>query len=117
MDQLNTEQVKHDHLGGCLLRMFWMIVGNAILAFCVISMIRRDSSFFGLEDALYWSLVGCLLGARYVDIQYFKGQTADGEPASMVDWRRYAVRVGIASVGMWLIAHAIVVGGLLSAAS
>ena len=113
MDELKNEDVKRDHLAGCFLRFFWMIVGNAILVFCVVSMVKGRSSLLGLEDAFYWSLVGCLLAARYADIQYFKGQTADGEPASMVDWRRYAVRVGIVSVGLWLVAHAIVVGGLL----
>ena len=117
MDEPKNEDVKHDHLAGCFLRFFWMIVGNAILVFCVVSMVKGHSNLLGLEDAFYWSLVGILLAARYVDIQYFNGQTANGEPASMADWRRYTVRVGIISVGLWLVAHAIVAAGLLSTAS
>ena len=117
MDEPKNEEVKHDHLAGCFLRLFWMIIGNAILVLCAVSIVRGRSRLLGWEDVCYWALVGCLLAARYMDIQYFKGLTAEGDTASMADWRRYAVRVGIVSVGLWLVAHAIVAGGLLSAAS
>jgi hypothetical protein len=117
MDEPNHEEVKHDPLAGCLLRLFWMIVGNALLAFCAVSIVGGPSRLLGLEDAFYWALVGCLLAVRYVDIQYFNGQTADGDTASMADWRRYVVRVGVVSAGLWLVAHAIGASGLLSLAS
>ena len=117
MDEPNYEDNKHDPLEGCLLRLFWMIVGNVLLALCAVSVVKGGYSLLGLDDAFYWAVVGCLLAARYVDIQYFQGKTADGDTASMADWRRYAVRIGVLSVGLWVVAHAIGASGLLSSSS
>ena len=117
MDGPHNESTQHDHLTGCLLRLFWMILGHALLAFCTISILRGGSRLPSLEDAVYWAVVACLLAARFVDIQYFQGRTADGDAASMADWRSYALRVSIAYAGLWLVAHVIGNSGLLSRVS
>ena len=117
MDGPHNESAQHDHLTGCLLRLFWMILGHALLAFCTISILRGDSSFPSWKDAIYGAVVVGLLAARFVDIQYFQGRTADGEAASMMDWRSYALRVSVAYAGLWLAAHAIGYSGLLSLVS
>ena len=33
MDDPNNEKAQHDPLAGCFLRLFWMIVGHALLVF------------------------------------------------------------------------------------
>lgn len=86
--------------GGCLLRVFWMLLGNIILAMTAYNIaILHDSGFAVTASIVIWVTVAAMLGARYLDIKRFRGQTASGEPATMTNWRRYA----IALVGIWLV--------------
>jgi hypothetical protein len=48
----------------------------------------------------------CIL-ARYLDIAYFHGETANGTPATMRDWRRYVVLLVLASLVIWITAHSL----------
>jgi hypothetical protein len=80
---------------------------NVMLAACALFIVQNHTGFFWVADAVYWAIVGSLLAARYVDIRYLRGTTADGEPATMVHWRRYAVTVILISVCLWLVMHAI----------
>ena len=87
MENQHLSNQDYDAAGGCLIRLFWMIVGNALLFFCAMAIAQGGSSLFAPIDALFWILVGSLLIARYVDIQYFNGLTGDGAAATMADWR------------------------------
>ncbi len=84
-----------------------MMLGNAILLFCAYGIIQHRSSLFSIADAFYCGFVGSLVVARYVDIRHFKGLTANGEPASMVHWRRYAAILGVVTTVLWFVAHGI----------
>ena len=107
MENQKHEDHKCDPPAGCFLRLFWMMIGNLLLLLCAYSITQNRSSFLSLADAFYWAAVGCLLAVRYADIRYFKGLTAEGDPASTAHWRRYAVLLGVVSSGLWLGAHAI----------
>ena len=107
MKERGDEDYGYDPPAGCLLRLFWMVVGNVILLFCAYGIIQHPSSLLGIADVFYWAIVGSLLAARYVDIRYFQGTTSDGDPASLADWRRYTVVVVLVTTGLWLVAHAI----------
>ena len=107
MENQKYEDHKYDPPAGCFLRMFWMMIGNAILLFCAYGIFQHRSSLLSIADAFYWAIVGSLLAARYVDIRYFHGTTSDGDPAFMADWRRYTVLVVLVAMGLWLVAHAI----------
>ena len=84
-----------------------MIIGNVILLSCAYGIIQHRSSVLSIADAFYWAIVGSLLAARYVDIRYLYGTTADDDPATMAHWRRYATVLGVVSTALWLGAHAI----------
>ena len=107
MEEQKHEAQQYDPPAGCLLRLFWMVIGNAILLFCAYGIIQHRSSLLGIADVFYWGIVGSLLATRYVDIRYFHGTTSDGDPASLADWRRYTVVVVLITTGLWLVAHAI----------
>jgi len=107
MEEQKNDDQKHDAPAGCLLRLFWMIIGNVILLFCASGIIQHRSSLFSVADAFYWAAVGSLLAARYVDIRHLRGMTGDGDPATMADWHRYAAILGVVSVGLWLVSHAV----------
>ena len=106
MEEQKYEDHKYDPPAGCFLRIFWMMIGNALLLACAYGIFQHRSSLLGMADALYWATVGSLLAARYVDIRYLYGLTAEGDPAAMAHWRRYAAILGVVSTGLWLGAHA-----------
>ncbi len=99
MDQQTTNY-------GCLLRLFWMMVGNIALFLCGIAIYQNPTGYLSIADALYWALAGCLVAARFADVQYYEGTTAEGNPATLADWRRYALLVVIVAVIGWLVIHA-----------
>lgn len=99
------EEVSYDPASGCLLRLFWMMLGNLALLAAAYAIVVNSASTFGLADVFYWVIAGSLLWARYADIRYMKGRTADGEPATMSDWRRYAMFLVAVSAGVWIAAH------------
>lgn len=94
-------------LAGCLVPAFWMLGGNGILAVCAVAIASRGIGIFGFVDVLFWFTVGCLVAVRYADIRYLGGRTAEGTPATMAHWRRYALVLTVASTAVWLTAHAI----------
>jgi hypothetical protein len=58
----------------------------------------------GLADAIFWLIALVLILARYMDIRYLKGETADNEPATLKHWRRYSVILLIAAGLLYLLA-------------
>ena len=104
-DETGTPE-RHDPVGGCLLRVFWLMLGNVALLTSAYGIVEDSAAILGPADLLYWSVAALLLGARYADIRYFQGRTADGRPASMAHWRRYAAVLAVVSTAIWLAAHA-----------
>jgi hypothetical protein len=88
---------------GCLPRIFWMMIGN--LAALMAALKIYLSTGWSAADAAYWLLVALLVGARYVDIVRFKGQTMDGEPATMAHLKRYVLLVLVAGAALWIVAR------------
>jgi len=107
---VETQETKHESPAGCLLRVFWMVLGNIALFFMAYfiavppSGSRQTLSVF---DAVYAATVGALILSRYLDIRYCSGATASGGPATMANFRRYVLILVIASLAIWGGAHAI----------
>ncbi len=104
-DESKHEEHNKAPATGCLLRLFWMLVGNAILLFCILGIAQHRSSMLSIADVFYWAIVSSLLAARYIDIRHLGGTTADGDPATLAHWRRYAMVLGVVSMMLWLGAH------------
>ncbi len=105
MENQHLTKQEYYSLASCLIRLYWMIVGNALLFFCALSIAQGTSSLLAPVDALFWVLVGSLLTTRYVDIRYFNGMTDRGDAATMADFKRYAVLLGFIAIGLWIGAH------------
>ena len=101
---------RQNTLAGCLLRFTWMAGGNLVLFFLAVAIAQRGSWHRGLLDAAIAAVTLALVAVRLVDIRLFEGQNAEGERATMVDWRRYVMTLVGAAAGLWLLAH--LVGGL-----
>jgi hypothetical protein len=95
-------------LGGCLVRVLWMAVGNLILVLAAINIAQSHAGFtLTATDAVFVVTALCMPLVRLVDIRHFHGKTADSQPATMAHWSRYTATVLGASVVLWLIAHSI----------
>ena len=95
---------------GCLpvlLRLFWMGVGNFLLFALALVIGQSKDVLFSRYDVLFAALVLLCILARYLDIAYFQGATADGEPATLRDWRRYSVVLVLVSLVIWAGAHGV----------
>ncbi len=90
---------------GLAVRVFWMAFGNAGLLLLAVSIAQRGA--VSRLDVGFWTLAAALLLVRYLDITRLSGLTADGKPASLGHWRRYAIGLLGASVILWALAHAV----------
>lgn len=92
---------------GCLLRLFWMAIGNAVLLVVGAQLIQSDQHLSGL-DAAFWLIVLLTVGARFIDIRYFAGTDGFGVRSTLADWRRYAIKmVSLAGI-VWLVMHLVI---------
>ena len=82
-----------------------LILGNLALLAVGGQLLFHPRGWFSALDAVYWLLVALVLAARYADIRYFKGTTAEGKPSTLEDWRRYAFILVLVAGVAWLIVH------------
>lgn len=90
---------------GVLLRLYWLILGNALLFFVLVFIFERHPKLPSLLDVAFVATMASLLIVRYIDIRFFDGQTGEGKPATMQDWRGYGILVGAVGTGGWLLAR------------
>lgn len=94
-------------MDGCLVRMFWMALGNALLLACAAMIAKQKAWTFSVFDAAFWAIVLLLLAARFVDIRRFHGETTDGKPATMAHLKRYAALLVVIAGVVWGVAHSV----------
>lgn len=78
-----------DSVLGLFLRLYWIMVGNAVLAITALLPVANPQAPAGPLIAVYVLSVAALVAARYVDIRACGGQTVHGTPADMGHWKRY----------------------------
>lgn len=89
---------------GCLLRAFWMLVGNAAL-FIGATLVFRERGKLGWPDVAFWTVPVLLALARHADIRWYGGLTASGDPATRRDgWRYTWIVLGLA-LATWAALH------------
>ena len=100
----DTDQVKPEYSNGagCLMRVYWMFAGNAFLLIVFAFLIDRNPKFPSLLDAVCLFAASSVVVVRYIDIRYCKGETGEGQPATMAHWRKYSLLIGLGSGGVWL---------------
>jgi len=99
-----AKQAKKTGLAGVLARIYWMMAGQAILAVLALN-IRKDGGEFGtLSDIAFLANLAGLVAVRYLDITRLGGQTTQGDPATLSDWRRFS----IAAVAVWAVVFVVV---------
>ncbi len=98
----DQKPVERTRPSGCLLRVYWMFLGNAVVAICAFSILQGEGTPV-VPSLIYWLGVASLIAIRYIDIHSLHGNTADGQPATMKHWQRYALGVLGVSFVVWLV--------------
>jgi hypothetical protein len=89
-----------------LARIFWMALGNFALMICAANILMSESSSTRISDVIFWSAAIAMIIVRFLDIKFFNGQTATGEPATLAHWRKYSILLAVVSTVIWAAAHA-----------
>ena len=87
-------------------RLYWMLVGNAALYLTAVAIVQQGHNRAWTANVAFSAAVISLVVVRYVDVTRLDGATATGEPASFSDWYRYARRLFMIALGVWITAHA-----------
>ena len=88
------------------IRLYWLFGGITVLWVLALVIAGSDRPRPWL-DAGYWGVVASIALARFVDVTWLGGTTAQGVPATMVDWRRHAIVLTGGAFGGWGVAHAL----------
>jgi hypothetical protein len=109
----NTQQQHADGIQqgilGVLARLSWFAIGNVVLLFLAISIVRSPERL--AYDIAFGGVVLGLMLTRYVDISFLNGQTVENKPATKRDWGHYVARLFVIGGVMWGLAH--LLGALL----
>jgi hypothetical protein len=103
----STQGSKQETGYGCFTRLCWMLFGNVALIASAVAVAKHKGSFLSYADLAFGLVVLFLVGIRYIDITRMNGLTASEKPASLTDWRRYVLFLGIFALVLWGILHAV----------
>jgi len=92
---------------GLLMRTWWIFLGNGALVLVLALMAFERDALPSHLDLVFVALVVSLFAARFADIRYFEGETAEGVRATMAHFRSYAVRLMAGSATGWGAANAL----------
>jgi len=86
---------------GVLSRLYWMAIGPIAIILIVLAIIMKSFKNNIPTSLIYWSLVLSIILIRYLDIRYLKGETADGEPATLNHWKKFSIMGLIIYCAIW----------------
>ncbi len=95
----------HSSVVAALLRLFWMLLGYAVIVLLSLIIVVDSEGGFSWRDIAVGAVGLAIIAARYVDIARYRGDTAEGTPATMEHFRRYATRVAVGTPAVWGVAH------------
>jgi hypothetical protein len=104
----NQTTIKNSSAAGLLTRLFWMLLGNAILLISGVSILQYQDRGFHTADVIFWITTAVLIVVRYFDVKLWDGATCTGNPATMAHWRRYAVILLGCAGAIWAVLHLVV---------
>ena len=108
MSKQNDQPVeKYDSILSLFVRVFWALIGNVILVFTAIVILRHKGETFHTADIVFWGIVTALALARYLDIKFWGDSGATDQPVSTAPWRKYTIILLICSIAIWILAHII----------
>lgn len=90
-----------------LVHLAWLVFGPIALFVVLYGIIISGTGWFTILDALFFLVVALTIIARWTDQKSGQGTTADGDPSTWNDFRRYAKRLPLLSLVAWMVANII----------
>lgn len=91
---------------GMMARLWWMLLGNAVLALSIVFVVENKEGVFHAADWVFWITVATLILVRYLDIRLLDGTTATGAHATTIHWVKYVALLAACATAVWALAHA-----------
>jgi hypothetical protein len=98
---------KYDSVWSLFVRIFWALIGNVILFFTTIVILKHKGETFHTADMVFWGIAAAIALAKYLDIKLWGKTDVAGKPVSAARWRKYAAILLICSTAVWIISHII----------
>jgi hypothetical protein len=86
-------------------RVTWFFLGPAALLLLAAKILGAGSGWFTLLDALFFVVLGIIIGARWFEQKSGHGTTTEGKPSTWVDVQRYSVRLTVVAVAIWIVCN------------
>ncbi len=102
-----------DSLVVLLARVFWMMVGPALLFLSTIAILQNPGGWFTSPNLAFLVLLPMTVLARWLEYWGGDPRTATGEAAAPDDLRRYVLFAMPIGLGIWIVAN--LIGNLLLA--
>lgn len=88
-------------------RVFWMMIGPAILFLLALTIARQGGGWFTPKDIGFLLVLAGMVVGRFVEFRGGDPRTADGEPATPGHLRRYIATIIPIGLGIWAVANLI----------
>ncbi|MEX0641451.1 MAG: hypothetical protein WD468_02055 [Pirellulales bacterium] len=88
-----------------LARLFWMMIGPLLLFILAFANVMNDEGWLTAADIGFFVVLLATVYARWREFRSDDGRTAEGEPATAVEFRRYVVLLVGGGVAVWLVAN------------
>jgi hypothetical protein len=86
------------------LRFFWLVGGYGILFMLGLGIFTDHFFSIMISTILYWMTFVAIITGRFIDVRFLNGKTDQGEPATLLHWRNYSLKVFAVAALLWLIA-------------
>jgi hypothetical protein len=88
-------------------RIFWMLLGPAVLFAILFGNTMEDKSWFSGADLAFFILLGLVVLARWVEQRSGQCTLADGQASTWKDFRRYVGVVVPVALAIWAASNVI----------
>jgi hypothetical protein len=92
---------------GILGRVIWIMLGPLLLVLMTFLIIETGNGWLTAADFAFLSILAGMMLGRWLEFHAGNPQTAEGEPATARDLRRYLIGTTIIGLGVWAIANVI----------
>lgn len=92
-------------VSGLLARTTWLLAGPFALLVTLYGIVNTSSGWVTTLDAVFFVIVGLMIGCRWAEQRSGQGTSAYGEPSTWADFQRYVKALVPLALGAWMVAN------------
>lgn len=86
-------------------RIFWFILGPAILILLTLKIVETGSGWATIHDGLFFLVLALMVFGRWYELRSGQGQDASGNPATLEAFRPFLSRMLPMGLALWCVAN------------